>query len=297
MICQNCGHNNPEGRKYCLACTRPLLAGTSPPRTAVSASPPLDFRPTAPMRVNKTAVASLVSGFLALLPPFGMAAVVLGHLSRSQIAKSAGREKGTGIAFAGLILGYAQLAIFAILLTGLLGFVGDVRKDLAKHPDTRLALLDRIAHGDPYHVTPERTARQEQTAIQALRLIQAKEAEYLAAHPDEGYACQMYKLGATVGHDVDGQTALNTLLVQSHYDTTFNGCGKIPGTVPDTSSPPFYRVVSVPRSEGNGPEAPVFCMDQVNGIEHYSTAQSRDAIAAIATSRSYECPLTGTRVD
>jgi len=154
---------------------------------------------------------------------------VLGHLSRSQIAKSRRQERGTGIAFAGLILGYGQLAIFTILLLGLLGFVGEIRQDLAKHPDTRLALLDRIAHGDPYHVTPQRTARQEQTAIQALHLIQAKEAEYLAAHPDEGYACQMYKLGATVGHDASGQTGLDTLLVQSHYNMTFNRCGRIPG--------------------------------------------------------------------
>ena len=266
-------------------------------RATVSAPSPTGSRPIVSTRVNKMAVASLVSGFLGLLPPFGLAAVVLGHLSRSQIAKSRRQESGTGIAFAGLILGYGQLAIFTILFLSLLGFVGEIRQDLAKHPDTRLALLDRIAHGDPYHVTPQRTARQEQTAIQSLHLIQAKEAEYLAAHPDEGYACQMYKLGATVGNDATGQTGLDTLLVQSHYNMTFNGCGRIPGTVPGTSSPPFYMVLSVPRSDGNGPEAPVFCLDQVNGIERYSSAQAGDAIAAIATSHSDQCPLTGTHVD
>jgi len=94
-----------------------------------------------------------------------------------------------------------------------------------------------------------------------------------------------------------GQTGLDTLLVQSHYNMTFNGCGRIPGTVPGTSSPPFYMVLSVPRSDGNGPEAPVFCLDQVNGVERYSSAQAGDAIAAIATSRSDQCPLTGTHVD
>lgn len=297
MLCSNCGHDNPEGRKYCRACTKPLSVGASPARATASAPSPTGSRPTVSTRVNKMAVASLVSGFLGLLPPFGLASVVLGHLSRSQIAKSRRQERGAGIAFAGLILGYGQLAIFTILLLGVLGFVGEIRQDLAKHPDTRLALLDRIAHGDPYHVTPQRTARQEQTAIQALHLIRAKEAEYLAGHPDEGYACQMYKLGATVGHDASGQTGLDTLLVQSHYNMTFNGCGRIPGTVPGTSSPPFYMVLSVPRSDGNGPEAPVFCLDQVNGIEQYSSAQAGDAVAAIATSRSDQCPLTGTHVD
>jgi Domain of unknown function (DUF4190) len=297
VICSNCGHDNPEGRKHCRACTKPLSVEASPARATASAPSPTGSRPTVSTRVNKMALASLVSGFLGLLPPFALAAVVLGHLSRSQIAKSRSQERGTGIAFAGLILGYGQLAIFTILLLGLLGFVGEIRQDLAKHPDTRLALLDRIAHGDPYHVTPQRTARQEQTAILALHLIQAKEAEYLAADPAEGYACQMYKLGATVGHDASGQTGLDTLLVQSHYNMTFNRCGRIPGTVPGTSSPPFYMVLSVPRSDGNGPEAPVFCLDQVNGIERYSSAQAGDAIAAIATSRSDQCPLTGTHVD
>jgi len=297
VICSNCGHDNPDERKYCRTCSKPLSLGASPARATASAPPLTDSRPAVSARLNKMAVASLVSGFLGLLPPFGLAAVVLGHLSRNQIAKSRGEERGTGIAFAGLILGYGQLTIFAILFLGLLGFVGEIRQDLAKHPDTRLALLDRIAHGDPYHVTPQRTARQEQTAMQALHLIQAKEEEYLAAHPDEGYACQMYKLGATVGHDASGQTGLDTLLVQSHYSMTFNGCGRIPGTVPGTSSPPIYRILSVPRSDGNGPEAPVFCLDQVNGIERYSNAQAGDAVAVIATSGSDQCPLTGTHVD
>jgi Domain of unknown function (DUF4190) len=297
VICPNCGHDNPEARKYCRACTKPLSVGAWPTRATTAASSPTESRTTVSTNVNKMAVASLISGFLALLPPFGLAAIALGHLSRSQIAKSQGREKGTGIAFAGLILGYGQLAIFATLFLGLLGIVSDIRQDLARHPDTRLALLDRIAHGDPYNVTPGRTARQEQTAIQALHLIQAKEAEYLAAHPEEGYACQMYKLGRTVGKDANSQTELDALLVQSHYDSKFISCGQIPGAVPGTSSPPFYLVLSVPRSDGNGPEAPVFCLDHANGIERYPSEQSGNAIAAIATSRSDQCPLTGTPVN
>jgi Domain of unknown function (DUF4190) len=268
----------------------------SPPRTAASALPPTRSGPIASAKLNKMALASLLSGFLALLPPFGLAAVVLGHLSRSQIAKSRGREKGTGIAFAGLILGYGQLAIFALLLLGVMGFVNDLRHDLAAHPETRVALLDRLAHGNPYTVTPTRTARQEETAIQALHLIQAKEAEYLAAHPDEGYACQMYKVGYTPGHD--NSTELDTLFVQSRYDTKFMACGMIPGVVPGTHSPPFYEVLSVPISDYNGPEAPVFCLDPVNGIERYSSQQANSAVAAIGTSTNYQsnyqCPLTGT---
>jgi hypothetical protein len=240
------------------------------------------------------AVASLVAGLLALLPPFGLAAVVFGHLSRSQIAKSAGREKGTGIAFAGLILGYGQLAIFGLLFLGFLGLVQDIRAHLAKDPNTRAALLERIAHGDPDSVTPAKSARHREAAIEALHLIRAKETEYIAQHADEGYACEMYK----VGFDPGGDTELNTLFRESDYDTKFFGCGSVPGVTPGTLLvPPMYLIISVPRSSGNPADAPAFCLDPVNGIEQYNNEQWRDAIGAIATSHFDPCPLTGTHVD
>jgi hypothetical protein len=240
------------------------------------------------------AVASLVAGFLALLPPFGLAAVVFGHVSRNQIANRGGRERGTGIAFAGLILGYGQLAIFAILLLGFMGLVRDIRLDLARHPETREALLERIAHGDPNEVTPTKSARHQEAAVQALHLIRAKETEYLAAHPEEGYGCQMYK----VGFDPGGDTQLNILFRESDYDTKFIRCGSVPGVTPGTLLvPPMYLIISLPRSEGNPVDAPAFCLDQVNGIEQYNNEQWRDAIGTIMTSHSDPCPLTGAHVD
>lgn len=293
MICVHCAHDNPEGRKYCRNCAKPLASeiagesviGARPAATAAAAPP----KPT----LNKLALASLVTGFLALLPPFGLAAVVLGHLSRGQVAKSGGRQQGKTMAFAGLILGYGQLAIFAVLLLGFFGLMQDIRGDLAKHPDTRAALLDRLAHGDPNKVTPEKSARQEATAVQALHLIQAKETQYLAEHPEEGYACQMYQVGWDPGAD----TELDALLRESHYDTKFIRCGSIPATASTPATGPMYVMLSIPRSEGNGAESPVFCLDSTNGIERYSSAQSGDAIAAIMTSRTDPCPLTGTHVD
>ncbi len=240
------------------------------------------------------AVASLVAGFFSLIPPVGIAAVVFGHVSRSQIARSGGRETGTGIAFAGLILGYLQLAILAILFLGVLGAIQDIRRDLNRHPNTRAALLERIAHGDPYTVSAAKTARQTETAIQALHLIHAKETEYFAGHPDEGYACQL----SQVGFDAGGDTELNTLLRESDYDTKFIRCGQVPGVRPGTLMyPPMYLIVSVPRSAGNTADAPVFCMDQLNGIEQYTSEEWRDAIGTIMTTHTDPCPLTGTHVD
>jgi hypothetical protein len=69
-------------------------------------------------RTNPLAVASLLLGFISLFPLFGVLAVVFGHVARSQIRKSAGRQKGAGMALAGLILGYLFLGfiLFVILV-------------------------------------------------------------------------------------------------------------------------------------------------------------------------------------
>ena len=91
---------------------------------------------------------------------------------RSQIATRGGREKGSGIAFAGLILGYAELAFFAVILVVALSVFRNVKREFdITDPRTRAALLDRIAHGDPNEVTPEKSARHTETAIDTLRYL------------------------------------------------------------------------------------------------------------------------------
>jgi hypothetical protein len=291
MICPNCAYDNPEGRTYCRACAKALVPQAAP---ATAASNSISAPVAAGPKINKLAVASLACGFLALIVPFGLAAVVFGHVSRGQIAKSAGRESGSSIAFAGLILGYGQLAIFGVILLGFLGLVQDLRQHINNaDPNTRAALLERIAHGDPNAVTPAKSARQQEAAISALHLIRAKETEYIAEHPDEGYACQMYK----VGFDPGGDTPLNALFRESDYDTKFFRCGLVPGAAPETVAAPMYLIISVPRSAGNPVDAPAFCLDQANGIEQYDDHEWRDAIGAIATSHSDPCPLSGRHID
>jgi hypothetical protein len=64
---------------------------------------------------NGKALASLVTGILGVIClPTSIAAVILGHMSRSEIRKSRGRQKGKGMALAGLILGYFGSAYSAI---------------------------------------------------------------------------------------------------------------------------------------------------------------------------------------
>ena len=65
---------------------------------------------------SRKAIASLVCGCLWLLFPTAILAIVLGHLSRSDIRRSAGRLKGECMALAGLILGYAGGVIIPVLI-------------------------------------------------------------------------------------------------------------------------------------------------------------------------------------
>ena len=66
--------------------------------------------PGVPTPTSGKAIASLVCGVFFFILPASIAAVVLGHLSLSEIKKSAGRVQGQGLAIAGLVLGYMGLA-------------------------------------------------------------------------------------------------------------------------------------------------------------------------------------------
>jgi hypothetical protein len=65
------------------------------------------------------AVVSLVLGIAAwcMLPVVGsIAAIVCGHLARGEIRRSQGQLEGDGLAIAGLVLGYVQIALGFLLL-------------------------------------------------------------------------------------------------------------------------------------------------------------------------------------
>jgi hypothetical protein len=64
------------------------------------------------------AVVSLISGIASWLgiPLLGaIAAIITGHMARSQIRQSHGLEEGDGLAVAGLVLGYLNLILSCVL--------------------------------------------------------------------------------------------------------------------------------------------------------------------------------------
>ncbi len=83
--------------------------------------------PARPYGTSALAIASLVSGIVGwtVLPLIGMlVAIVCGHLARAEIRRAPpGSMEGNGLAVAGLVLGYAQLALFVIVIVILVAAV------------------------------------------------------------------------------------------------------------------------------------------------------------------------------
>ena len=120
MFCSKCGANNPDEGRFCVSCGAALAgqAGVSAPASSAITPPIPGLAPpyVRPTETSGKAIASLICGICFLIFPAAVAAIILGHLSLSDINKSAGRLTGRGIATTGLVLGY-----FGVL--GLIPFI------------------------------------------------------------------------------------------------------------------------------------------------------------------------------
>jgi hypothetical protein len=79
---------------------------------------------TASLPNSTAALVSLIFGILSwvMLPIVGpIVAVVAGHMARAEIRSSNGQVGGGGMATAGLILGYLQIALFLLAICAIVG--------------------------------------------------------------------------------------------------------------------------------------------------------------------------------
>jgi type IV pilus assembly protein PilA len=115
MICSSCSTEIPDGSQFCSKCGArvDVLPPPAPPYSAPPSSP---LPPGVEPPTSGKAIGSLIAGIFFLFFPAAVVAIILGHISLSQIRKSAGRLKGRGLATAGLILGYMGIAFIPIVL-------------------------------------------------------------------------------------------------------------------------------------------------------------------------------------
>lgn len=115
MFCSQCGTANTDGAQFCSKCGAALNSAAAP-TTPAPAGPAALQPPICPAQSSGKALASLIFGLFFFVFPAAVVAIAFGHLSLSEIRKSAGRLTGHGMAMAGLILGYIGVAMLPFLL-------------------------------------------------------------------------------------------------------------------------------------------------------------------------------------
>jgi type II secretory pathway pseudopilin PulG len=130
-ICPKCNGTTSDAAMFCATCGNPIgsvASSVAPPIQPQTTLEPSQYPSSSslaqqyasqPLQAPTTsglAIASLICGCLFFLFPTAVLAIVFGHISRSQIAKSANRIGGAGMALAGLILGYIGVAFIPFFL-------------------------------------------------------------------------------------------------------------------------------------------------------------------------------------
>jgi type IV pilus assembly protein PilA len=228
--CAQCGNALASSDRFCAVCGRAVVQFTPSPTPTPTIEIPFSLAMPAP--TSGKAIASLICGVFFFMLPASIAAVVLGHLSLSEIKKSAGRIQGQDLATAGLVLGYVGLAFIPLLIIAAIAIPNLLRA---------------------------RIGANEATAISGVRNIVAAEVAYQQQHPEIGFTCDLNELSSAV--QIDSSMASGTKM---GYTFSLQNCsmGKS-GTQMQK-----YQIVASPiRRNQTGRRT--FCSDESAVIKAY----------------------------
>ena len=254
MLCSRCGEANAVGVKFCVQCGAPLGAEWPPAEapSAASAGPPAASGsvlglsrpkvlqplpgppPMGPAQNSGKAIASLICGLLGWIFPAAVAAIILGHVSLSEIGRSAGRLKGRGMAIAGLVMGYAGLFFIPfILIVAAIAIPNLLRARQAANEATAVGSLRTIdvaaitysstySNGFPPSLAAIDGAGNRSASCDAAQLIDSA----LASGQKDGYEFTYVPLGSQVLGDEAkkrGCTAPGSSSYEAHADPLTRG--------------------------------------------------------------------------
>jgi type IV pilus assembly protein PilA len=165
MNCPYCSASIAENVQFCPKCGT-QMGSPLPDSPAYRGPLPAGFEPP----TSGKAIGSLISGVFFLFLPASIVAVILGHLSLSEIRKSAGRIKGRGIATAGLVLGYIGIGAipFIILIVAAIAIPNLLRAKMAAN---------------------------ESVAVNSLRTYNTAIVTYAQRCPEQGFPASTAQLG------------------------------------------------------------------------------------------------------
>src|ERR1700674_357008 len=236
VFCSGCGNNVSVGERSCAVCGKEVSAASAP---APAFGPPAEGT-IFPAQTNGKAIASLVCGLFLFAFPLSILAVIFGHLSVSEIRKSAGRLKGEGMAIAGVVLGYVGLAVIPVIL-----------------------IIAAIAIPN---LLRARLAANESSAVASVRTLVAAEVGYSSSHPEAGYSCKLSDL-ADAGF-IDSRLASGQ---KNGYVLELTDCRAATEGGANTE----FRVVAYPMTrEQTGTRA--FCSDESAAVKFDRTGSPQD---------------------
>jgi len=243
MFCPKCGVDLPDSSQFCDRCGAPTTAQTT---AAVAQA----TSPTGPGETSGKAIGSLIAGIFFLFFPAAVAAVILGHISRSEIRKSNGGLRGSGMALAGLILGYAGISFIPFLIIAAIAIPNLLRA---------------------------RIAANESSAVGSVRTINVAEISYRSFYPTVGYACALSNLG---GGEQSSRSPDHARLIDSALESgTRNGYRIVlENCVNSGDGGGKYQVVAYPVS-GNQSGVRAFCSDETAVIWFDSGGSPDDCLA------------------
>jgi type IV pilus assembly protein PilA len=233
VLCSACGNNLSANEKFCTTCGKPVSASaTVTPAVATPAA-------ITPAETSGKAIASLVCGFFFFLFPVSILAVIFGHLSLSEIRKSAGRLKGEGVAVAGLVLGYMGVAAIPVMIIAAIAIPNLLRA---------------------------RIAANEASAVASVRTLNTAEIAFASDHRSAGYTCALSDLA---GAQLIAPPLANGQ--KSGYLFALQGCAANTENGPNMK----YQVVAYPVKR-NQTGVRVFCSDDSAVIKAYDNDDSQD---------------------
>jgi type IV pilus assembly protein PilA len=234
LVCEACGNGMTAGERFCRVCGREATAGLAGASQVGATGPPAE--------TSGKAVFSLICGLLFFIPLLFVAAIVFGHLALSDIRKSAGRLKGTGLATAGLTLGYLWIPGIPIFL-----------------------ILAAIAIPN---LLRARMAANESSAVGAVRSLVVSEVTYASLHPHQGYTCSLSDLAQAAS--IRGPLASGQ---KNGYVFELTGCSA--GT--EGGANVKFQVVAYPlRVNQTGVRA--FCSDESDLVRVDSGGSARGCV-------------------
>ena len=251
MFCSQCGAAIAEGGRFCSQCGQAVaiqpVAGMVSPPAVDEITPPAPDAPS-----SGKALASMICGAFGLMFFFpGIAAIILGHMSRSEIRRSNGRLKGLGMSTAGLVMGYGSFLMIPFIL-----------------------IIAAIAIPN---LLRARMAANEASSTASARAINAAEIAYRSAYPEVGFTCNLASLGGTSCTPPSSTSAclIDSVLAsgqKSGYRFELQNCV-------NTDTEHKYMVVAYPITR-NQSGSKTFCSDETGVIKMSEGESAEDCLGS-----------------